>query len=793
MFDKIPSEMHAFKQWIVWRYEINPDDPEGKPRKIPYNPLTGNKASVTDPRTWTTFEKAVSHLRYMCRVICDPEQPPTLTGYSGLGFVLTKADPYGFIDLDDSDNNTAIVDRQQKIYQTFDSYSELSPSGKGLHIIVKGSVDGGRRRSFVEVYSNERYMTMTGNVYRDAPIRERQDYLTTLWDEIGGGVSIAFYDGQVPQTETDEVIIERAKAADNGDKFTALWEGDWSLYYGKAHGQDGTGNSEADLALMNILAFYTQNRPQLRRLFLMSQLGKREKVTKHRSYIDKWLINPAFDRLLPPVDINGLGEQMKLQLQEEKAKEEVRHDETQLALPGMLAVQAKPMHLDNLPPGLLGEIARFIYMSSVRPVPEVALASAIGLMSGLTGRAYNVSGTGLNHYVVLLAPTGTGKETLASGITRIMNAVQKLVPAAPEFLGPSMIASGQALIKHLSKTSKCFVSVVGEVGLMLAQLSGPHANTSQLQLRKMLLELYNKSGANGSMPASIYADSDKNVGMITSPAFSLLGETAPENFYKYLDESMIAEGFLPRFTIIEYTGLRPPSNKAHNDIQVPYKLVDSVAGLVTQALALQHAAKVIDVQQTQDASEFADNFDKFADYQINSAQNEIVRHLWNRAHMKLLKLSALIAVGVNTYEPIIEIEHMRWAHSLIMQDITRLLSKFERGEVGIDNSEAEQTVQMRKAMVDYLLKDAGALECYCINVPMHTAKVIPGAYVSKRLTSLAPFRKDRMGATFAIKRCIQSLIEADIIREIAPKELRDRFNTTQKAYAVSDYKRLAAE
>src|SRR6185437_14748582 len=69
------------------------------------------------------------------------------------------------------------------------------------------------------------------------------------------------------------------------------------------------------------------------------------------------------------------------------------------------------------PPGLLGQIAQFIYKASDYPCYEIALAGAIGLMAGICGRTYNVSRTGLNLYVVFLAVTGTGKESASSGIT----------------------------------------------------------------------------------------------------------------------------------------------------------------------------------------------------------------------------------------------------------------------------------------------------------------------------------------------------------------------------------------
>jgi len=88
-------------------------------------------------------------------------------------------------------------------------------------------------------------------------------------------------------------------------------------------------------------------------------------------------------------------------------------------------------------------MAQFIYSAAPRPVPEVALAAAIGLMAGITGRAYNISGTGLNQYVLLLAMTGAGKEAAASGINKLMNTIKMQVPTSTGFIGPSEISSAQ--------------------------------------------------------------------------------------------------------------------------------------------------------------------------------------------------------------------------------------------------------------------------------------------------------------------------------------------------------------
>lgn len=156
----IPAELRALRQWILWRYE---DKGAKKPTKVPYS-INGTLASVTDPSTWASFDEAFNALQF--------------GSYDGLGFVFTANDDYTGVDLDDCEGNAVDQDRQLKLFRALDSYSEISPSGKGLHVIAKGRVPQGRRRAHIEVYSSERYFTMTGNVYHNVPIADRQDVLT---------------------------------------------------------------------------------------------------------------------------------------------------------------------------------------------------------------------------------------------------------------------------------------------------------------------------------------------------------------------------------------------------------------------------------------------------------------------------------------------------------------------------------------------------------------------------------------------------------------------------------------
>lgn len=765
MFSNIPHEMRIYPQWVVWRYE---DTDSAKPTKVPYSPRTNRLASVTNPETWATFEEAA--------------HSASAGHYSGIGFVLTESDPFAFIDLDDTKGDQLALDRQVKIYNEFDSYAERSPSGSGLHIIVKGALPSGRRRSFIEVYSSARYMTMTGNIYRNAPIVDTNELLNVLWAQMGSGsVAAAVYAGVAEAKETDAEVIARATAAVNGDKFAALLAGNWQDYY--------PSQSEADFALVDIVAFYTQNRAQIARIFRESGLGKREKA--QRSDYVNYMLNKCFDRMLPPVDIDGLRNQLNEAI---AAKEKAQQPKQ---APAITAEQVsnipqlpKPStSVYSVPPGLVGEIAQFIYAQAPRPVAEIALAGALGLVAGIVGRAYNISGTGLNQYVLLLAPTGTGKEAIAGGIDKLMGAVLRTVPASCDFVGPAKISSEQALIKHLSKITPSFVSVVGEFGIQLKLMASPYAAPHMQGLLSCFLDLFNKSGEGKVLRPSIYSDREKNTASVLSPAVSVIGESTPEKFYEALDETMISSGLLPRFTMIEYYGERPALNPSHMHAQPGFDVIEKLSTLCAHSLMLNSQHKAIHVQTSAEAKALFDQFDVHCDMNINTSDKEVRRHLWNRAHIKALKLAALVAVGCNPYNPIIEIDVATWATNLIVADVRNMLARFDAGEIGIDNDETKQLNEVIRICRDYMVKPWSEVQKYSSSpASLHNERILPFSYVSRRLAAVAIFRKDKRGASKAIEVSIKTLCDRGDLQEVSRATLAKDYGTTAKCYMVSSPK-----
>jgi len=141
--ENIPEQLKARPQWVVWKAVGD------KPDKVPHSARTGHRASSTDLLTWATFQEALEAYEN--------------GGYAGLGFVFSSADPYTGIDLDDCvDENGEIAGWALEIVRYFDSYTELSATGSGLHLIVRGEVSN-RRKGGIEVYCSKRFFTVTGH------------------------------------------------------------------------------------------------------------------------------------------------------------------------------------------------------------------------------------------------------------------------------------------------------------------------------------------------------------------------------------------------------------------------------------------------------------------------------------------------------------------------------------------------------------------------------------------------------------------------------------------------------
>lgn len=266
----LPESMVELNQWICWRETVR----DGKTTKVPIDPRRGGFASTTDSTTWVSFEDAWNACE---RLTVD-----------GLGFVFTDADDLVGIDLDDCrDPDTGKPDDWAiNVVDQLASYTEISPSGSGYHVILRGELPPGRNRSGkIEMYDSGRFFTVTGDHVSGTPTTacERTDVLRNIHSRYFRSESES---PNVPNDElgeaTDRVsaaklsdsdLIARAKSAKNGEKFTRLWRGSTAGY---------ESHSEADMALCCHLAFWTGgDAERIDHLFRQSGLMREKWDTRH--------------------------------------------------------------------------------------------------------------------------------------------------------------------------------------------------------------------------------------------------------------------------------------------------------------------------------------------------------------------------------------------------------------------------------------------------------------------------------------------------------------------------------
>jgi hypothetical protein len=319
-WDNLPAGLKELRHWVLWKTAMR----DGRLTKVPIRADSGLNAEADNQTTWTTFDKV--------REAFEKGRGSAL----GVGFVFARSSEISGVDLDHCrDPATGEIDAWAKAYlDRLNSYPEISPSGAGLHVLVKGSIpvtgaDGGRQKKLtgdgyrpdaaIEMYSAKRFFTMTGNVLPGYPqgVESRQDELMAIYEEVFGKV-------EPPQSKTqgkaqdgpkksstkrtvddkahlpDEAVIARMLGSVHADEIEKLLRGDISAYE--------NDDSRADQALCNHFAFWTaNNRQQMDRIFRTSKLmrpkwdEKRGNQTYGEKTIDK-AIRGTKDTYQPDAD-----------------------------------------------------------------------------------------------------------------------------------------------------------------------------------------------------------------------------------------------------------------------------------------------------------------------------------------------------------------------------------------------------------------------------------------------------------------------------------------------------------
>jgi hypothetical protein len=387
----IPDELKNLPQWVLWKYE----DRDGRITKPPFSASTGQYAKTSDRTTWTTLESA----QFAAEMDADT--------WSGVGFVFSHSpeNPIIGIDFDGVIRDGSIDAYTAALLRALNSYTEISPSGNGLHVYIKSAakLDAGKKftdkkqaKHANEIYSDGRFFTVTGNRFGDA---------TTL--------------STVNEEKLKFIQFLLSKIAD--EKFKQLWTGTFSK-----------DDSAMDLALCNYLARnYSSDPAKIDAAFRLSNLV-RPKWDSNRGATTYGAITiaKAVASLVPQVDALDIADTIGTDEESEIESEIIEEP-----LPEFPQV-----------PGLLTEMSEALCPDIPREFKIMAAVTRIGLiLSGKTALK-NQDHLQPRFYTCLMAPPGCGK-------TAAINETEKLFANA-RYLSTTSVDSGPALIDTFEEATK---------------------------------------------------------------------------------------------------------------------------------------------------------------------------------------------------------------------------------------------------------------------------------------------------------------------------------------------------
>lgn len=269
------AELAALNQWVCWKYAPAKNG-EGKLTKVPVQ-ANGLGASSTNPKTWVSLGEAV--------------QGAFAGGY-GVGFVFSGDGIIG-IDLDGARNKKTGRAEPWAIeaLQKFKSYTEVSPSGTGFHIFVRGKLPAevkGKKGGSVEIYAQARYFTMTGIMAEGSPevIEERQEaidwFLAKFFPGADDGERAEIGSvkaGQFPHDKFDALMTM-------DDKFRATW-----LHKRADFKSDDFSLSTYDSSLVVQAAMVDWSDEELAALIIQHRKQWGDDKWRRQDYIDRTISN----------------------------------------------------------------------------------------------------------------------------------------------------------------------------------------------------------------------------------------------------------------------------------------------------------------------------------------------------------------------------------------------------------------------------------------------------------------------------------------------------------------------
>lgn len=616
MFSRVPAELKALNQWHCWLLRNGV--------KIPTQ-LDGTPAKSNDPETWSDFESAVDASQYQ----------------QGVAFEI--AEPYTGIDLDNCLGPDGIRAWALPIVARLDgvAYGEISPSGNGIKFITHArKPDGakclhkiGEDKQQIECYDHARFWTITGDVWnQNDTIGDGQAVVDWICKEYLSGAkqkTSRIKQLPAPPRVTDTPLTQRAVAYVQtipGTTKGNLRSSAFSLS-GHLHSMvDEFGARLTDSEVLDLLRDWNQkNNPPLKdeELSEASINGR----TNGTPRADKF---PMIRLEEPAVDISGILYGSK---------------------PEALPAVEYPFPDECLKiPGLIGDIVSHNLATAHYPLPELAVASAIALMSSITGGKVEDRGARTNLFVIGLAPSGGGKDH-----GRKLNRVILRTAGGEKMVGPERIGSHAGIISAMAEQWNMLFQVdeIQHLAMAMQSKSSPHL----VQIASVLMQIF--SSADSIWTGDAYGDRRK-VKTLHYPHLVLFGTAVPEGFWESMTEANLKGGLIGRCLVFESSKYVEYQDPADEDI--PQSIIDRVAtwlNLQTHTGNLSSYSEggcPIKIRRNEDAHRRLHEH-TVAISKRRMTEEPITAAIWSRAAEKTVKLALLFACSRCSpgYIPVIQL------------------------------------------------------------------------------------------------------------------------------------------
>lgn len=739
--EKIPSDLIALPQWVVWRLTKRDST---KSTKVPYRPKQPKvMADTTKPETWGTFQEAWAAYKDLYNEL------------DGVGFVFTEKDDFVGIDFDSHDSATRSPNDQARRDLIFaqavsvHSYVERSPSGKGFHLIIRGRMHGrglNDHGAGVEMYDRNRYFTVTGLIENGFnAITQQQNLVDFIEQHLRGSTGEGAEEGRdrrrPPPAEgrlralglSDQEVLDRANKIDP-KTFQSIYDG---------HHRNGPGEwSDSFFSLLCSLDYITGDQQQVYSLIIRSPFvtnsppasGGEPRLTKaRRTFVDTYWA--ARDINTPNLEEAAVNQERAERAMRE-AEKTVDEIADRLSVHATELLKAYPIRAEYLklchPPGYMAEFVKATERAMRMPFLKYALPATLTVFSGLLGRRYKqFDGDGINIMTVLAAPTTTGKTQTMNAWKRFLDEAVVTAQAQPQnkfhpVRSPLITASTssiQGIYQDLMDRPNA-VWFIEEAAAQIKQLT--EAKTVvDIQFKDAFNALHGAAaiGETFTAPRSVAnrkAGYEDIHNLCVAPYWTL-----PESKFDVFTQDAL-DGYLSRIICIVHRG---EAGKRVPELEVVRRLSPREHGALVILLGLvaktnfaynnaEHdRAMLTNVTQSElviidyrEIYHLIEQMESIGENIKNRALRKEIPQVYtvvSRLSMNAKRIAGTLAVLDNPYLPVVTTDHYEWAIGYCLLALVELLSDMDKGEIGEAASDNYLTV--KRAVRELLKKNKGGV------------------------------------------------------------------------------------